>query len=340
MSNPSHYVIFDSNIWVAERLLQSSIGSAALYAIASANAQVGLPEVVEIETNQVLRNLAEKAVTALSREVSLLQHVSGHRMVITAPSAVAIEDGLTKRWQQLDGVLQRVPFSHDHAKSALHRVIKKGPPSGENNEQFRDCCIWEAALGLAKSSEVHLVTSDNAFYEGRDRSRGLASPLRQELAAKGCKIYLHATLRDFLTAVDKTAASIDEPSIKRAIVEAVQPQAIEIAQKDKFELGELRRATIAGYATPKPSLVAVSFETAFTLKRVAAAGDGERESEGSLRIAGVCSYEPASNAVSDIELREWFIREDRAQGGFWGHSGGQFDLWKRQYEPGNFRVIS
>ena len=48
MSAPQpFFVLLDANIWVAERLLQSSIGSALLYALTGANASILLPEVVE-----------------------------------------------------------------------------------------------------------------------------------------------------------------------------------------------------------------------------------------------------------------------------------------------------
>jgi hypothetical protein len=42
-------------------------------------------------------------------------------------------------------------------------VINKAPPSGENNEQFRDCCIWAAAASMATDRVVHLLSADTAF---------------------------------------------------------------------------------------------------------------------------------------------------------------------------------
>jgi hypothetical protein len=144
-----YYVLLDTNVWVAERLLQSSIGSAFLYALTRTKSSILLPEVVELEIARVLPDLAEQAVSRIRGELSLLRQLSGHdKLRVTAPSALAIREGIEERWGQLSGSLIRIPFTHDQAKSALQRVINKAPPSGQNNEQFRDCasgtllCRW------------------------------------------------------------------------------------------------------------------------------------------------------------------------------------------------------
>ena len=320
MSAPQpFYVLLDANVWVAERLLQSSIGSALLYALTGANALLLLPEVVELEVNRVLPELAEKAVTVIRRETSLLRQLSGHTLMFTGPSVGAIADGIKDRWEKLDGLLERIPFTNDQARAALHRVIRKAPPSGENNEQFRDSCIWEAALSAASNRPVHLVTADSAFYESRNRSAGLAAILKQELAQAEKDIRLYSDLKDFLAAVPANTPSIDEEAIGRAILEAVTPRAHEIAS-DKgnftlamderaFEVGGSLRPRIRGYATPKPSLIAISFEVAFDLKSVErsanAGGKTEAGPAAELTLRGVCSFDPNAKAISEVELREW-----------------------------------
>jgi hypothetical protein len=52
-----YYVLLDSNVWVAERLLQSSIGSALLYALARTKSSILLPEVVELEIARILPDM-------------------------------------------------------------------------------------------------------------------------------------------------------------------------------------------------------------------------------------------------------------------------------------------
>jgi len=340
-ANKEYFVLLDANVWVAERLLQSSIGSAVLYALAESKAFIGLPEVVELEVNDVLRALAEKAVTNIANASSLLRHLSGQRLHYTAPTVAAISDGIAERWRLLDGVLQRIPFSHDHARSALNRVISKVSPSGENNEQFRDCCIWEAALQLARERTVYLVSNDYAFYDGRTRTNGLAPALRAEVERSGAQVVLCPNLRDFLSRAEQTVAALDERAIETAIVAAVSTRAGELLKEqggDHFELGELIRTRIDGYATPRPSLVAVSFSVTFGLTHIEAKGSREEREKVTMTVSGLCSYEPRTHEVSDIEVREWDQRAT-GTGGSWGSFSYDPDSLDRRFSPSRIRVI-
>src|SRR6266480_3535819 len=125
-----YYVVIDTNLWIKERLLQSSV--------TGAKSSILLPEVVELEIAWVLSELAEQAVGRIKSDLSLLRQLSGQDATVAAPSALAIEEGIRERWKQLGGLLVRVPFTLDQAKPALRRVIRKMPPSGSNNEQFCD----------------------------------------------------------------------------------------------------------------------------------------------------------------------------------------------------------
>lgn len=334
-------VLLDANVWIAERLLQSSIGSAVLYALAERESFIGLPEVVELEVNDVLRGLAEKAVTSIANASSLLGQLSGQRLLYTAPTAVAISEGIAERWRQLDGVLQRIPFTHDHARSALNRVISKTSPCGENNEQFRDCCIWEAALQLARERTVYLVSNDYAFYDGRTRTNGLAPALRAEVERLEAQIVLCPSLRDFLARAEQAVAALDEAAIEAAILAAVSTRARELLKdqsSEHFDLGELIRTRIDGYATPRPSLVAVSFTVTFCLIHIEAQGSREEREEVTMTVSGVCSYDPRTREVSDVEVREWdqSVRGTGSRGTTWYDQS----TLERRFSPSRTRVIS
>jgi hypothetical protein len=87
----SFYVILDANVWVTERLLQSSMGSALLLALTEANALIGVPEIVEAEVNNVLPDMAVEADAKIRREHALLQQLSGQNLTYEAPTASAIK---------------------------------------------------------------------------------------------------------------------------------------------------------------------------------------------------------------------------------------------------------
>jgi hypothetical protein len=93
-----YYVVLDANIWVTERLLQSSMGSAILFALTSSGASLGLPEIVEMEVNTVLTAEAERAVEGLRKSARLLRQLSGQKTLHQAPTREAIQEGLSSPW--------------------------------------------------------------------------------------------------------------------------------------------------------------------------------------------------------------------------------------------------
>jgi hypothetical protein len=311
-----------------------------LYALAGSGAIIGLPQIVEMEVDRVLAQHAEDAVDQLRKSVRLLRQLSGMQMsVLTAPNAGAIREGIAGRWKSLEGLLARVPFTHDHATSALHRIIAKTPPCGENNEQFRDCCIWEAGMELAATAPVHLVTNDSAFYEGRDRTRSLAKSLIEEAKARGCDIRLYPSLKEFLVATSGTTAALDETMIGEAIIAAVAAKAEGLAQSG-FVVGSPSKPRISGYATPKPSVVAVSFEIRYPLVRPAEQEIGEGADKADLRIEGTCSYDPNTGDVSDIEVRSWHHSlPGYGKHGFGGTSWMDPKTMRTEYDPARLRRI-
>jgi hypothetical protein len=96
-----YYVLLDSNVWVAERLLKSSIGDAFLYALARTTSSILLPEVVELEVARVLPDIAERGVVRIRNELSLLRQLSGQNLSVDAPSTLAIEEGIKERGTNL-----------------------------------------------------------------------------------------------------------------------------------------------------------------------------------------------------------------------------------------------
>ena len=167
----------------------------------------------------------------------------------------------------------------------------------------------------------------------------MAAPLRQELQNANRDVRLYPALKDFLASIAGSAAAIDEISIGAAILESVLPHAREIAREgEKFELGKPHTPKISGYATPKPSLVAVSFEISFELDHVEVSGETESRSDAELSVKGVCSYNPILKQASDIEIREWSKRLKSGRSGFFGKTSPDRATLD-QYSPSRMRII-
>jgi hypothetical protein len=291
-----------------------------------------------MEVAQKLELNSEKAVEEITRAARLLRQLSGHEMTYAAPTRTAISDGIARRWEQLKGRLERVPFSHEQATAALKRVCDGLPPSGPNNEQFRDCCIWEAARAMAKGRIVHLVTGDLAFYEARDKSRGLASNLRAELSQDTLNVQIHPTLSSFMDAVKTKSATLDEKAISLTIIPAVASVAYEKASRqhsDPVELVLASAPSIKGYATPTASAVAISFEVPYLLRRFSAGVDEVKHVESDFVIEGTCSYDPNTKDISDVAVSTW----SESVPGWSRHTVDQANL-ERQYGPGRQRPIT
>jgi hypothetical protein len=299
-------VILDSNVWVTERLLQTTLGTALLFAITKGDGAIGLPEVVELEVGSVLMGQADQAVEAVRKNTQLLRQLSGRKVSQYVPTRSAIQAGIMERWTALSGVLRRTKFTHEQAKAALARVIAKLPPSGENNEQFRDACIWAAAVESAKESPVHLITNDRAFFEGRDLNRAiLAKVLQREIKEHTADIIIYPTIAAFLDDAAETVTKIDEELITTALLDSIKSTAFAIAAEDAADFGVAGSSVprIRGYATPKPSTIAISFDCEFELVRVIRSWQHAAPKMLDLWISGDCSYDPKSHLVSEINIK-------------------------------------
>jgi hypothetical protein len=333
-ANASFHVMLDANIWVSEHLLQTTSGSALLYAVSAARANLVLPEIVELELEIVLRRQAETAIGDIRKRVQLLTHLSGDSaLTFSAPSLTAVQEGMRARLDQLSGVIRRFAFTEAHARRALGRILKTLPPSGQNNEQFRDCCIWETALEVAQERPTYLITNDAAFYKDRDRTRGLATLLQTEANKSSLSIHLYHDLGHFLSHMGQTISGLNEEILEEKIMTEVMPTASAILERinasnpNPFILGDPHRPRVKGFATLKTAVFAVSFEIEFPLMST------EVEKLDATFIAeGTCSYDAKHNDnVSEIEIDSVGTRI----GGFqlrWGAG-----TWQ---DPGVLEVLS
>jgi hypothetical protein len=192
---------------------------------------------------------------------------------------------------------------------------------------------------MAADRVVHLLSDDNAFYENRKKTEGLAKALRAELTTAKKHLQIHSSLRDFLAADESGAMEIDKTAIGDAILNSIMEQARQIAAEEPwfgttFELGKPHKPKISGFATPKPPLVAISFETSFDLERTTVETVTESQGQVTMTLKGVCSYDPTTKELSDIE-----IRESSKSGRSWGTASLDKTALARQYGPGRMRLI-
>jgi hypothetical protein len=168
MSKPSStksLVLLDANVWISEQMLTSAVGEAFLFALAESGGLIAIPEVVEMEVNQAWGNRAAESLAQMHKHSTELYQISRQKFPLLLPNESEISKGIQERWQELETTIRRFSINEAQLKSALKRVVEGRLPSGSNNEQFRDCCIWEKFLELNRQYETHLISNDSIFIK-------------------------------------------------------------------------------------------------------------------------------------------------------------------------------
>ena len=88
------YVIFDSNIWISELGLNSTMGAAVRFFVKYKGATVVVPEVIRLETERNLKAALTKYVGELDKNHRQLLAVFGKLKELVLPDEVAIEKKL------------------------------------------------------------------------------------------------------------------------------------------------------------------------------------------------------------------------------------------------------
>jgi hypothetical protein len=94
--------------------------------------------------------------------------------------------------------------------------------------------------------------------------------------------------------------------ISTVLLEAIKDTALAIAAEDAVDFGITGSSVprIRGYATPKQSAIAVSFDCQFDLVRIGKSWRHAAPRTLDLWISGDCSYDPKSHQVSDIKIKQ------------------------------------
>ncbi len=122
------YIIFDTNVWLAELALNSAAGAAVRFYVRQNDATVVLPEVVRLEVERNLtRRLSELAETIRTNHRQLLA-VFGTLKEVVLPSEGDIRKKVSEIVADLDVPTKHVAFSLDAARSSFWKVIDKVPP--------------------------------------------------------------------------------------------------------------------------------------------------------------------------------------------------------------------
>jgi hypothetical protein len=250
-------VIFDTNIWISDLALTSSVGSAVRFYLREQKGRIALPEVIKLETEFRLRSTLAEHINSIRASHRQLLAVFGRLKEVVLPSEQDVEALISRVFSGLGVEIQEYPFSLESARASLIRAVQHLPPS-DKNQQFKDGVLWEDCLVILKTEPVYLVTADKAFYKNRDPSLGLADELSRDVSAAPNEFRIFPSLRDLLRQIG-TGVNIDPASLMDAYMAIQGDELRDMANRHSFSIEGDSKATLDVFATEKPSHLYLTF---------------------------------------------------------------------------------
>jgi hypothetical protein len=250
-------VVLDTNVWISDLALTSSVGSAVRFFLRERQARIGLPEVVKLETEVHLRTDLLKHIENIRASHRQLLSIFGRLKEVVLPDKADVNELIDRVFSNLGVEIEEVPFSLESANSSLVRTIEKTPPS-DKNQQFKDGVLWADCLSMLNKEPVYLVTNDRAFYKSRDIKQGLADELKREVQGFDNRLEIFPSLRDLLSQI-RTNVQIDAVSLLDQYWQLQGEKIEEMAAKQYFVLKGVPQTTIEPLVTEKPTLLFVTF---------------------------------------------------------------------------------
>lgn len=301
-------VVLNSNIWIAELGLRSSLGALARFYVQRKDARLALPEVVRLEVEHNLRNQIKEFTAGIEDAHRQLLMLFGTLKQVVVPDASAIDNKVGELFRSVGIDIIDVPFSLKSARSSLLKTIDKAPPS-DRTQEFKDGVLWADCIELLEGDDVCLVTKDKAFFEKREYSNGLSKALAAEAISTKHQFSLMSSLAELVKEF-RVDVSIDEAKLVQSYLAKNADVLTDMLNRNGFVLGDRRSLAKTLYVTEQPSVLYVEFSMEFIAKEIA--GDGR--SDGILTLIGDGTYDAHSDIVSNLRNRGETLRFQQSDG--------------------------
>jgi len=278
------YVILDSNIWISELGLNSSLGAAARYFFRERGATVVLPEVIKLETEKHLRIELTNYVSNLKKNHRQLLSVFGKLKELVVPDSEAINAKIASIFGECQVEVYEIPLSLESARSSFLKTIEKVPPS-DKNQQFKDGVIWAECLRLLDSADVYLVTADKAFYKDRQYHKGLSESLITEAKDSNHTVYIFPALSDLLETI-KSEVKLDEKSLAKSFWESNKNSIESILERNSFAVAGDPVISVQLFVTENPNRLYAEFSISYQCEDLTP----DERSKAILHLKGDCTY--------------------------------------------------
>lgn len=293
--NTYMFVVFDTNIWLQQLALHSSIGAATRFYLRQKNAIVALPEVVRLEAETHLRNALRDFIQAIGENHRKLLTIFGSLKEIVLPGDTEVEAKVSQIFDGIGVDLVHIPFSVESARDSFLKTIAKEPPS-DRDQQFKDGVLWADCRKLLEKDDVYLVTADKAFYSGRKYDAGLAGSLRAEVAGANHSFSMLPSLEDLLTDI-KTKVVLDHNKLVQMYLQQERQRLDETLTGNGFALGTPASVQSELYITENPSVLYLQFSAEVICEDLS----GEERGDGRLLLKGQGEYDMESGSFGKLQ---------------------------------------
>ncbi len=261
---------------------------------------LGTPGLLEREWIKHATIVINDALAQYKKAGQTLETIFGLTFVYGLPTESEIDQTARSRFEELEPLLVRVPFTLEHATLALDRVNAGLPPSGEKNQQFKDSAIWEAVLELARTHSVYLITRDGGFYE--KNGDALASVLSKECVSEAASVRLFRDISACLKQLkeEKDVNFVDLKHLADSIENIVglfHCWLLVSEERGGFLFTDERvDAKATAYLTGEPDKLAISFKLTYRLED-RSENQSDVRLEPSLTLIGDCFFNVRTKEV-------------------------------------------
>ena len=292
-------VVLDANMWIKESMLNSFAAATLVDFLAQSKGKMLLPEIVEQELRHRILNEARSAAHKAVAEVGRFNNLTGLEIAFDPPSSEDIQTAIKFNLEKLEPLLIRTDFTFERARQALNRIYSKRPPCGQNNEQFRDACIWEDCVTYGKDHKVFFVSADTAFYDAKKLENGLAKELQEEINTAHADVRIFPSIGELYKHLAPDAPVRDMREIAQKITQELRRAIYECLSRHGFSDAQLSGQSISLKATRVATRQFGTFTLVFA---PSSAIENNERLEPTLTLEGTCSFDVPSGNVHDVNL--------------------------------------
>lgn len=292
------FILFDSNIWISQLGLRSKDGTAVRFFARRHNAKIAIPEIVELEIEEILTQRMLESRRRMENDHRQLLFIFKKLTKPRLPSEDKIREAVANIIPDFDVPVRRIPLNLEVSRSSMLKSIRKTPPS-KKKEQFRDGAIWAHCLELLSEGDVYFVTEDPDFYENGVLSKGLANELVQEMKdeSQDNQVFIKRNLSELLAEI-KVPFELSKHQVFDSIFKLSGENIGELLNSNGFSLVDGMEGDINCFATEVADKVYFTFELEQNCQDFTQKG----RSDGVLIIKGSGFVDTETEEITDVKI--------------------------------------